>query len=634
MSVLILEHLCLDFGSAPILDKASAVLAPAERVCLVGRNGAGKSSLMKVVAGELLPESGLVIKGPGVKVSYLRQQLPEPVAKSLFEHVAEGLGEAGQWLSEYEHLSLNLGLEPSPAALKRLEWLQHQLDEIQGWTQRTKVEAMLQRMELDGSKLLSELSGGWLKRADLARALVQEPQLLLLDEPTNHLDVEAIEWLERFLLGWSGTLLFISHDRTLIEHLATRILELDRGVLTSWNTTYAEYQLQKEQQLAVEQRHHQLFDKKLAEEEVWIRQGIKARRTRNEGRVRALEAMRLERKERLAVQGQAKMALSVGQNSGRQVFELQQVSLAFGDKVIVQGLDLNLMRGDRLGLVGANGAGKTSLIRLLLGDLEPDSGSIKRGTQLEVAYFDQHRFQLDLDKTVIDNLAEGQTELTVNGVRRHAISYLNDFLFTSDRARAPAKVLSGGERNRLLLARLFLKPCNLLIMDEPTNDLDLDTLELLEEQLSQYQGTLILVSHDRKFLDAVVTSTLVSEGHGRWQEYAGGYSDYCYQRQAVPQAKAMAAASPAATSPELKASVKAKSKKLSYQLQRELDGLPARLEQIESDCQLLEQQLNGSEFYLLPALQQQQSFEQLARLKAEQEQMLERWLELEQMQQG
>lgn len=629
MSVLILEHLCLDFGSTPILEQASAVLAQGERVCLVGRNGTGKSSLMKVVAAELQPESGLVIKGPGVKVSYLRQQLPEPVPKSVFEHVAEGLGEQGQWLAEYEHLSQNLGMEPSAADLKRLEVLQHGLDEAQGWSQRSRIEAILQRIELDGSRLLSELSGGWLKRADLARALVQDPELLLLDEPTNHLDVEGIVWLEQFLQGWQGTLLFISHDRTLIDHLATRILELDRGVLTSWACNYGEYQVQKEQQLLVEQRHHKLFDKRLAEEEVWIRQGIKARRTRNEGRVRALEAMRRERKERLSVQGSAKMALTLGQNSGRQVFELQQVNLQLGDKRILANLDLNLMRGDRLGLVGANGAGKTTFIRLLLGDLEPDSGEIKRGTQLEVAYFDQHRFQLDLDKTVVDNLAEGQTELMINGVRRHALSYLNDFLFTSERARAPAKVLSGGERNRLLLARLFLKPCNLLIMDEPTNDLDLDTLELLEEQLAQYQGTLILVSHDRAFLDQVVTSTLVSEGNGIWQEYAGGYSDYLIQRRAKPEPSSTQSAAPVSSAP--KAVVK--SKKLSYNLQRELDALPARLEQLEQQVARLEAELNDAGFYQLPAQTQQQRFEQLALLKTEQEQALERWLELEQMQQ-
>jgi ATP-binding cassette subfamily F protein uup len=592
MSLITLQNVDLGVGGPALLDDVRLVLEAGERVCVVGRNGAGKSTLLKLLAGEIHPDDGQVVAAPGLRVARLAQEVPHDLQGSIFDVVAGGLGGAGVDLAEYHRLSHALHGEAEVAALARV---QARIDAARGWDLDRRVTEVLARLALPEDLRFEALSGGMKRRVLLARALAGQPDVLLLDEPTNHLDIEAIAWLEEFLRGLRGSLVFVTHDRRFLRALATRIVEIDRGKLTSWPGDYDNYLRRREERLHAEAQANALFDKKLAEEEVWIRQGIKARRTRNEGRVRALEKLRRERGERREQQGRVKMDVAAAEKSGKRVIEAEALSYAIGGRMLVRDFSVSIQRGDRVGLLGPNGAGKTTLIRLLLGDLQPDAGEVRLGTNLQVAYFDQHRSALREDWNALDNVAEGREFIEVNGARKHALGYLQDFLFTPERARAPITALSGGERNRLLLARLFARPSNLLVMDEPTNDLDVETLELLEERLSEYSGTLLLVSHDRDFLDSVVTSTLVMEGAGSIGEYVGGYSDWLRQRAqpAAPAALVRAAPAPAKSVVPPPAA----KKKLSYNDQRELDALPAKIEALETKVAALTEAMQSPDFY-------------------------------------
>ncbi|SEL68635.1 ATP-binding cassette domain-containing protein [Acinetobacter sp. DSM 11652] len=584
MAYITLRDVQLAFGGPYLLDGANFSLERGERVCLIGRNGEGKSTLLKLIDGSLLPDAGEVSLQNGITISMLAQDVPMDSGR-VADIVADGAGEAASVLRAYHEASEACVLGDMEAC-DRMGNLQHKMDQLDGWALETKVNSILSKMGLDPDADLADLSGGRKRRVLLARALLTQPDVLLLDEPTNHLDVESIEWLEKFLLDQNNlTLLFISHDRSFVDSIATRIVELDRGILRSYEGNYSRYLELKAAQMEAEEKQNALFDKKLAEEEVWIRQGIKARRTRNEGRVRALKALREESKARRSQQGKVSMATQDAQRSGKVVFEIENLSVQFGDNTpIIKDFNALVLRGDRIGLVGDNGVGKTTLIKAILGQQE-HSGTVKTGTQLEVAYFDQLRNVLDLEKSVKDNVAEGSDFVDINGGRRHIYSYLQDFLFSPERSRTPVKALSGGERNRILLAKLLLKPSNLIVMDEPTNDLDMVTLELLEEMLSDYKGTLLLISHDRAFMDNVVTSTWVFDGKGNIDEYVGGYQDYLMQRpdqtvvdqkSAVKKAaaKAEAAAAPAPA---------VKKVKLSYKDQRALEQLPAEMEALEKE---------------------------------------------------
>jgi ATP-binding cassette subfamily F protein uup len=628
MPLLSFEDVSIGFGLAPLLEHASFQIDPGERVCLIGRNGAGKSTLLKLVDGGLAPEGGSVWRQPGLRIARLSQELPEEVDATVFDVVAEGLAEAGRLLAEYHHVSHDVANDPS--LLRRLEQLQHALEAQDGWSLNQRVESALARLGLSADAKLGELSGGWRRRVALARALVGAPDLLLLDEPTNHLDVEVIEWLEEQLLELRGAVLFVTHDRALLGRLATRILELDRGALSSWPGGYPSFLEKKAAALEQEERHAALFDKKLAEEEAWIRRGIKARRTRNEGRVRALLAMREERRRRRERPGSARIGVDEGRPSGKLVVEAAHLSYGWDGVPIVRDLSLRIMRGDRIGLVGPNGAGKTTLLRLLLGELAPSAGSVRLGTKLEIAYFDQLRAQLELDKTVLENVAGGSEFLEIQGQRRHVIGYLQDFLFPPERTRSPVSALSGGERNRLLLARLFSQPANLLVLDEPTNDLDVETLELLEERLVEFGGTLLVVSHDRAFLDNVVTSTLVFEGGGRVQEYVGGYSDAVRQRNAA----AAAAAKPAAPASGKPAPARSKPARLGYAQQRELEALPARIEALDAEQTKLGELASQAELYRRDPAEQGRVHTRLAELALELESAYARWAALEALKEG
>ncbi|MCF7204073.1 ATP-binding cassette domain-containing protein [Pseudomonas oligotrophica] len=637
MTLLKFADVSLAYGTTPLLDQVSWQIARGERVCIIGRNGTGKSSMMSLVKGARQPDDGEIWRAPGLKIGELPQELPRADERTVFDVVAEGLAGVGELLAEYHHLSLNIQGE---ADLEKLMHVQQALEAKDGWRLQQLVDSTLSRLQLPADRTLAELSGGWRRRVLLAQALVSEPDLLLLDEPTNHLDIGAIAWLEDALAGFNGAVLFITHDRAFLQNLATRILELDRGHLIDWNGDYASFLVHKEQQLAAEETANALFDKKLAQEEVWIRQGIKARRTRNEGRVRALKAMRAERSERRERQGKASFQLEAAEKSGKQVIVAEHVGFAHpGGEPLIRDFSMVLQRGDRIGLLGANGSGKTTLLKLLLGELQPSSGSIHVGTKLEVAYFDQLRHQLDLEKTVIDNLAEGREFITIDGQNRHVLSYLGDFLFSPQRARTPVKALSGGERARLLLARLFSKPANLLVLDEPTNDLDVETLELLEEVLLGFQGTVLMVSHDRAFLDNVVTSTLVFQGDGEVREYVGGYQDWLRQGGSPKllgvadgadkparggDSPAAEAAKPAAVAVEAPAK-----KKLSYKLQRELEALPGKIDEVEQGIAALQAQISAPAFYQQPAEVTGQVLARLEALQQELDGLVERWAELE-----
>ncbi|HKJ08400.1 MAG TPA: ATP-binding cassette domain-containing protein [Gammaproteobacteria bacterium] len=627
MPIVTLDKVSLSYGHHALLDKVDLQIEAGERICLVGRNGTGKSTLMKVVSGEVNPEEGTVWRAASLRIAHLEQEVPADHGRSVFDMVAAGLEALGQTIAEYHRTAARLAQGPDAALVERLAALQHELEARDGWRLEQRVETVLSRLELPADQPMASLSGGQRRRVLLARALVREPDLLLLDEPTNHLDIDAITWLEEFILGYGGTLLFITHDRAFLRRLATRILELDRGRLTSWPGDYDRYLQRKEAMLEVEADQAAKFDRKLAQEEAWIRQGIKARRTRNEGRVRDLQALRRERAERRTREGSVNLNLDRGELSGKLVAEVEHATVSYGERVLIRDFSTRILRGDRIGVIGPNGAGKTTLLRLLVGELKPDSGSVRLGSRLQLAYFDQQRAVLDPERTVLDNLNQGRDTVTVNGRSKHVMAYLQDFLFAPERARSPVKSLSGGERNRLLLARLFAQPANVLVMDEPTNDLDVETLELLEELLTGYEGTLLLVSHDRAFLDNVVTSTLAFEGDGRIGEYVGGYQDWLRQRPAPQTGSAPADAPPAPA--KRPASGGGKSRKLSYKDQRELDGLPARIEALEAEQQNLQARTSEADFY---QQDREAIADTLARLEAvgeELEQAYARWETLE-----
>lgn len=633
MSLIRIDSLSLAFGRQIILDNASLQIEAGERVALVGLNGAGKSTLLKLINNEQQPDNGTLWRAPSLRIAQLPQMLPAADERPVRDVVTSGLADVLALREQYETLAMTAG----ESDMRELDRLQHALEAVDGWQLEQRVDTIIAKLGLDPTKKMAELSGGWRRRAALGAALVQNPDLLLLDEPTNHLDIEAIEWMEKMLLDFQGGLLFISHDRSLVEHLATTILELDRGILTRFPGSYSQYLEQKQALLEEEARHQAEFDKKLAQEERWIRQGIKARRTRNEGRVRALEKMRKERSERRMRQGNAKFGMDEAQRSGKLVTELDAVSKSFKGECLIDTLSMSIHRGDRIGLIGPNGAGKSTLLKLLLGQLEPDSGTVRLGTKMEVAYFDQMRDALDPEKTIIDNVSGGRESIEINGRARHIISYLSDFLFSPERSRTPVKALSGGECNRVLLAKVFSKPANILVLDEPTNDLDIETLELLEEILLEFQGTLLIVSHDRTFLDHVVTSTLVFEGEGKVQEYVGGYQDWLRQRPVLDKTTSAKSGAVASTQQPDGVSSAAESKnapvrsKLSYKLQRELETLPGLLENAEAELEKMRQICSAPDFYnqdrdlIASQLQTLQELEQKA------EQLMERWLELEAM---
>jgi ATP-binding cassette subfamily F protein uup len=632
MPLLRLANLSLAFGHRALLDGVSLEVRAGERVCLVGRNGEGKSSLLRVVSGEISADDGDLWLRPGLRVAYLAQEAVLDSRQSVFAVVAGGLPDLGQMITDYHDAVASLEQSQDETGLTRLAELQHVLEAAGGWELEQRVERVLSRLQLDGDAGFHTLSGGWRRRVMLARALVSEPDVLLLDEPTNHLDIEAITWLEEFMLGFPGALLFISHDRAFVRRLATRIIELDRGHLGSWPGGYDDYMRRKAEQLEVEARHNALFDKKLGQEEAWIRQGIKARRTRNEGRVRALKELREQHRLRRERSGQADLQLDGGEQSGKLVFEAEHISLKFGEQAIIRDFSTTILRGDRVGIIGPNGVGKSTLIKVLLGELQPDSGRVKRGTRLQVAYFDQQRAQLDPQATVMESVGEGSPRVVINGRDRHVAGYLRDFLFPPERLQSPVSTLSGGERNRLLLARLFARPANLLVMDEPTNDLDVETLELLEELLLDYPGTLLLVSHDRAFLDNVVTSCLVFEGDGVIGDFVGGYSDWLRQRQdTMEKPAAIQPSSPQAGDRVKAVQVKpaGKPRKLSYKDQRELDSLPQRIEVLETEQAQLQKQTADPGFYQRPAAEIAAGLARLEALSAELEDCYARWEVLE-----
>jgi ABC transport system ATP-binding/permease protein len=628
MALLRLDNVSLAYGHVPLLAHVDCQIEPGERVCLVGRNGAGKSTLLRVITGAASPDEGEVWRQESLRIAHLEQEVPPDTDQTLFDVVAGGLGELGSLLSEYHHLTHEI-TNPERGLLVRMAELQARIDALSGWNLNQKVETVLTRLGLPADKFLTECSGGTRRQVMLARALVREPDLLLLDEPTNHLDIAAITWLEKFLLDSHGALIFITHDRTFLKRLATRIVELDRGKLTSFPGDFDTYLQKKEELLEIESRANASFDKKLAQEEAWIRRGIKARRTRNEGRVRALESMRRERQKRLEVLGKARFGINAGALSGKLVVDLRRVSFRYAADFVIRDLSTTILRGDRVGIIGPNGSGKSTLLKLMLGELMPTQGQVVMGTGLHVAYFDQHRRHLDPEKTVRENLSDS-SYVTVQGRSRHVIGYLKDFLFPPQRIDSPVKSLSGGERNRLLLAKIFTQPANMIVLDEPTNDLDVDTLELLEDLLADYEGTLLLVSHDRTFLDNVVTSTLVLEGNGQVGEYAGGYADWeQYQKPiAAPQTEAFKRErKPTSARPTEKRNDG--SRKLSYKEQRELEGLPAKIEGLESEEADLHRMMGEADFYRRPSKEISAAVERLEAIKQELEAHYARWEALE-----
>jgi ATP-binding cassette subfamily F protein uup len=583
MALLGMQDVSIAFGGPPVLDRAGFAIERAERVCLLGRNGAGKSTFMKLLDGTITPDAGEIVRETGVTMARLEQEIPGDIDGTTFDVVAAGLGEMGRLLARYHAASHRVGAEASDSALRELDRLHHALDAADAWQVNTRVETVLVHLGLDADAPFAAASGGRKRQTLLARALVRQPDILLLDEPTNHLDVAAIEWMESFLIDRGTTMLFVTHDRAFLRRVATRIVELDRGRLVDWGADYDTYLERKEAALAAEAREWAQFDRKLAQEEVWIRTGIQARRTRNEGRVRSLEALRVERKARRERVGTVRLQAQEAERSGKLVAEAKGVSFFRGDRPIVKDLTTTIMRGDRVGLIGPNGSGKTTVLRLLLGDLQPDAGTIRLGTGIELAYFDQLREQLDPDRSVFDSIADGADFIEMGGARKHVTGYLGDFLFPPDRARTPVGALSGGERNRLLLARLFTRSFNLLVLDEPTNDLDIETLDLLEELLLDFSGTLLVVSHDRAFLDNVVTSTLVLEGGGRVGEYAGGYTDWVRQRpDPAPTTASGAVAKRPATAPAPQPR-QLKKRKLNFRESSELAALPERIDALERE---------------------------------------------------
>jgi ATP-binding cassette subfamily F protein uup len=630
--LLTLDAVGLAFGHLPLFENASLQIEAGERIALIGRNGSGKSSLLKVIAGEVPQDAGSIWRAPGLRVSRLDQDVPLTGTRTVFDEVSSGLGDLGALVSRYHDAALRIaetrGAEHD-RALATLGELQHQLEEREGWSLEQKVELVVSRLALPADRPVGELSGGWRRRALLGKALVSQPDVLLLDEPTNHLDIDAIRWLEEYLSTYGGALLFVTHDRAFLSRLATRIVELDRGTLTSWPGSYATYLEKKAAALENEARDLARLDKKLAQEEAWLRQGVKARRTRNEGRVKALMELRARRVAHREQAGPVRITIESAEASGKLAFAAKAVSKTLGGVPVIRHFSTRILRGDRVGLIGPNGSGKTTLLRLLVGELEPDEGTIQQGVRLQIAYYDQQREQLDPDATVADSVSDGNTTVSPGGQPRHVIGYLADFLFPRERAVSPVRSLSGGERNRLLLARLFAKPANVLVLDEPTNDLDIETLELLEELIGNFDGTVLLVSHDRAFLDNIVTSTLAFEGNGRVTEYIGGYDDY------IRQSRAVVASAPTPTrkthrpTPKENAGEPSGKKKLSYKEVRELEGLPRRIEALESEIAALRAESESADFYKAGA---ERITEVLARIETAGRQLesaLARWMELD-----
>lgn len=636
MSLLRLDKAGLHYGTLTLLEDVDFSIDRGEKIGLLGRNGAGKTSLLKVLTGENALDAGERWVRPGTRIAWLQQELPDADQQTVYDVVADGLAETGHLLAQYHHL-----LQNDNPDLDQLAEVQHQLEARDGWTLQLRVETTITQLQLPGDSLMSELSGGWRRRVALAQALVSQPDILLLDEPTNHLDIPAIRWLEEQLREYPGAIILITHDRRFLQNVAQGIAELDRGRLIQWQGDYQGFLRHAEQQLAAEERANELFDKRLAQEEVWIRQGIKARRTRNEGRVRALEAMRAERGERRERSGTANFAVESAARSGKLVAELENISHSFDGKEVIRNFSTVIRRGDRIGIVGANGAGKSTLVKIILGELQPTEGKVTLGTKLDVAYSDQLRGHLDGEKNLIDNVCGGQDFIEINGRKRHAISYLGDFLFSPDRVRMPVKALSGGEQNRAVLARLFSKPANLLVLDEPTNDLDIETLELLEEILLTFEGTVLLVSHDRDFMDNVVTSLMVLDGQGGIEEYVGGYSDWergggklteALSEKAKDEIRAEAQAAKLAAPREADVPAKpapGKVRKLSYKDQRELDSLPAQIEKLEQQQARLSAAMSNPDFFKADFAEVQRLTDELAAVDASLEAVFARWAELE-----
>jgi ATP-binding cassette subfamily F protein uup len=627
MPLLRLDNVALHFGTHVLLDNVDFSMHKGTRLGLLGRNGAGKTTLLKVLAGEIVPETGERWLRPGTRLAWLQQSLPDGDDQTVYDVVASGLAEAGDLLSQYHHM-----LQDPDLDMDALAHVQHKLEAVDGWLLQQRVETTITQLQLPGDATMASLSGGWRKRVALAQALVSEPDILLLDEPTNHLDIPAIRWLEEQLRNFNGAIILITHDRRFLQNVANTIAELDRGHLTQWQGDYHGFLRHREHQLAAEETANKLFDKRLAEEEVWIRQGIKARRTRNEGRVRALEAMRNERSSRRERTGKATFGAEDAAKSGKIVAQLKDISLSFGDKSIIKNFSSLIQRGDRIGIVGANGAGKSTLVKVLLGELEPDSGEVKFGTKLEVAYSDQLRGHLDPESNLIDNICGGQEFIEINGKRKHAISYLGDFLFSPERVRTPAKALSGGEQNRAILAKLFSKPANLLVLDEPTNDLDIETLELLEEILIDFDGTVLLVSHDRDFMDKVITNLIVVEGDGVITEHVGGYSDWETHGGRLLDIQDKKAAATSTTSRQETSAPSSTTKavrKLSYKEQEELKKIPALIEQLEQRQKEVESTMSQPDFYQSGKDAIEAATKEIAAVQLELESVMERWAELE-----
>ncbi len=629
MALLNFDNVSISFGSAALLDHAEFSIDEGERLCLLGRNGSGKSTLLKIVDGLIKPDDGTIRKQKHLRISMLGQDLPESSEETVFSYVAKGVGDSYRLLTDYHQCVANISEHSNEKDLLKLQSLQDRIDDADAWQHEQRIATSINRLHLDADDLMSALSGGRKRRAALAKALVTQPDLLLLDEPTNHLDLESIQWLETHLPSIAKTLLFITHDRKFVDAVATRIIELDRGQLKSYPGTFEQYYLRKQEQLEIEDRENKLFDKKLAAEEVWVRQGIKARRTRNEGRVRDLKKLREQRSARRVVQGNAKISIDSTQGSGKLVAELKSVSKSYDGKKILNQFSTRIIKGDKIGILGNNGSGKSTLLKLILGQIAADEGTIKLGTNLDIAYFDQTRDQIDAERSVGDNIADGNDFIMIKGVQRHVISYLQDFLFTPERIRTPAKALSGGEFSRLMLAKLFAKSTNLLVLDEPTNDLDLATLELLEQQIADYQGTLLLVSHDRSFIDNTVTSLICLDGKANASEFVGGYTDWLNYQQMQQQDKKKQNKVSGTIQDQGDSKTTNQSKKLSYKQQRELDSLPEKIAELESKIEKLQTAVNDANFFSQTAEHTKPILDDLSNAEVQLSESYQRWEQLE-----